>query len=610
MQRTALRRSGALALLFALIVPLLVACGGTPAAGTNPTTAAPAAEASATPAAADSTSAPEATTAAEPTTEAEPAAEPTAAADTGASTSGAPTDNVIRIHQPAWPDSLDPQKASNASEIDILQLNYEGLTKLDKDLKTVAGAAESWTYNDDSTEVTFKLREGLKYSDGSPLPAQEFVNALYRVLDPRAPGNYQTLFDMVQGADKVIGASPDDAAALTELFKQVGASAPDDTTVVFKLSRPTPFFHTLVSTWAIYPAKQALVEAGGEQWYEVAENHLGNGPFQITTLDRGANLIELKANENYWEGRPKLDGVQLKIIEDLAVAFEAYKSGEIDIIIPDPNNIPTIKADPALLAEYKEYPGSCTEIYEINQTIPPFDNKAVREAFALGFDRASYIRDALKDTSVETLTWIPPGYPGHDPAVGVEYAYDPEKAKAKLAEAGFPDGQGLPEVKISYNSSNSANQARVEYLIQMYQKSMGVTLVPDPVEATTLVNLRKDVATHPQMNAGGWCADYPDPQNWLSVYWHSSSQFAATVGYKNAEVDALIEQADVESDEAKRMQLYADAQKLVIADGQLIRSNNKNYFLIKPYIKGLEFTPQDSIFPGQQTGLFNVTIEP
>ncbi|MBC8078048.1 MAG: peptide ABC transporter substrate-binding protein, partial [Chloroflexales bacterium] len=490
-----------------------------------------------------------------------------------------------------------------------LQLNYEGLTKLDKDLKTVPGAAESWTYNDASTEITFKLRAGLKYSDGSPLPAQEFVNALYRVLDPRAPGNYQTLFDMVQGADAVIGASPDDPAKLQELFGQVGATAPDDTTLTFKLSRPTPFFHTLVSTWAIYPAKQALVEAGGEQWYETAANQIGNGPFQITTLDRGSNLIELQANENYWAGRPKLDGVQLKVIEDLAVAFEAYKKGEIDMITPDPNNIPTIKADPALFAEYKEYAGSCTEAYELNQTIAPFDNKAVREAFALGFDRASYIRDALKDTSVETLTWIPPGYPGHDPAVGAEYAFDSEKAKAKLAEAGFPNGQGLPEVRISYNSSNSANQARVEYLIQMYQKSLGVTLVPDPVEATTLVNLRKDVATHPQMNTGGWCADYPDPQNWLSVYWHSSSPFADTVGYKNPAVDALIEKADVEPDAAKRMQMYADAQKLVMADGQLIRSNNKNYFLIKPYVKGLEFTPQDSIFPGQQTALFNVTLE-
>lgn len=610
MQRIAMRRSGAVALLFALIIPLLAACGGTPAAGNDPAqptgAAATAAPAEATAAPAEATVAPAETTEAEPT--ADSAAQPTAAAD--GATTGAPTNNILRIHQPAWPDSLDPQKVSNASEIDVLMLNYEGLTKLDKDLKTMPGAAESWEYNDTATEVTFKLRAGLKYSDGSPLPAQEFVNALYRVLDPRAPGNYQTLFDMVVGADKVIGASPDDPAALTELFKQVGATATDDSTLVFKLSRPTPFFHTLVSTWAIYPAKQALVEAGGEQWYESAANHIGNGPFQITTIDRGSNLIEFKANENYWAGRPKLDGVQLKTIEDLAVAFEAYKKGELDMITPDPNNIPTIKADPALFAEYKEYAGSCTEAYELNQTIPPFDNKAVREAFSLGFDRASYIRDALKDTSVETLTWIPPGYPGHDAAVGAEYAYDPEKAKAKLAEAGFPNGQGLPEVKISYNSSNSANQARVEYLIQMYQKSLGVTLVPDPIEATTLVNLRKDVATHPQMNAGGWCADYPDPQNWLSVYWHSRSPFAATVGYKNDEVDALLDQADVESDAAKRAQMYADAQKLVIADAQLIRSNNKNYFLIKPYIKGLEFTPQDSIFPGQQTGLFNVTLEP
>jgi oligopeptide transport system substrate-binding protein len=587
-----------MALLLALI-PLLAACGGG-TAGTGPT-AAPAAPTTAAPAAE-----PTAASVAEPTAAPAPA-EPTTAP--AAPTTAAPAGgNVLRVQQVAWPDSMDPQKISNATEISVMQLNYEGLTGLDKDLKTVPGAAESWQYNDSATQITFKLRSGLKYSDGTPLTAAAFVNAVYRTLDPHNPGNYQTSLDMVKGADAVIAATPDDPK-LQDLLQAVGVKATDNSTVVFELNKPTPYFHTLAALWIMYPAKPELVKQGGEQWYEQAENQIGNGPFQITKIDRASNLITYKANENYWRGRPKLDGVEIKIIEDGAVAFQAYQKGEVDMITPDPNDIPGIKADPVLAKEYKEYAGSCTEVYELNLTIPPFDNKQVREAFSMAFDRASFIRDALKDTSVSTLTWIPPGYPGYDGSIK-DFGYDPAVAKTKLAEAGFPDGTGLPEVKLSYNSSNTANQARAEYIIQMYQKNLGITIVPDPVEATTLVNLRKDVSTHPQMNSGGWCADFPDPSNWLSIYWNSRSNFASAVGYKNPEVDDLLNKADVETDAAKRTDLYTQAQKLVVADaGQLIRSNSKNYFLIKPSVKGLEFTPQDTVFPGQQTALFNVTLE-
>jgi oligopeptide transport system substrate-binding protein len=181
-----------------------------------------------------------------------------------------------------------------------------------------------------------------------------------------------------------------------------------------------------------------------------------------------------------------------------------------------------------------------------------------------------------------------------------------------MRNAGFPNGQGLPEVKISYNSDNPANQARIEYIIQMYQNSLGITLVPDPTEGKTLNALRKDVETAPQfVSGGGWCADYPDPQNWLSVFWHSRSEFAESIGYSNPEVDKLIDQADVEIDPEKRMELYDQAQKLVVDDTPyIIRSTSKGSFVVKPYVKGLDITPQDSnTYPGMTTALLNVTIE-
>jgi len=602
MKRMNLRSSFAIALLLALILPILAACGaGTPAAtvptpAAAPTAAAPAAEATAAPAA-EATAAP----AAEAT--AAPAAEATAAPAAGAG-------NVLRIADSVWPDTLAPQKSSFVNEIAIEQLNYEGLTRFDKDLKTVPAAAEKWDYNADATEITFHLRDGLKYSDGSPLTAQDFVNAVYRTLDPHSPGDYQTSLDVIKGANDIINTEvPTDEAKLTDLNKALGVQAVDDKTLKFTLAKPTPYFHTLAGIWVMYPAKQDLIDKGGEQWYEDAANQIGNGPFQLTKIDKSSNLIEFKANENYWGGKPKLDGIQFKYIDDLAVALQAYKNNEVDIMTPDPNDVPTIKADATLGKEYQEYPGACTLTIIMNLTKEPFTNPKVRQAFAYGFDREAYIRDALKDTEIKTLTWIPPGYPGYDPDEK-RFDYDPAKAKQMLADAGFPDGKGLPEIKYSYNSNNPANQARAQYLVQIFQKSLGVTITPDPVEGTTLVSMRKDVKTYPQMTGGGWCADYPDPQDWLSIYWHSSTSFAQDSGYKNPEVDKLTEQADVELDPAKRADLYNQAQKLVIADqGEIIHSNTKNTFLIKPNVKGLDFTPQDGDYPGLLTGPLNVSIE-
>ncbi|MFL5801121.1 MAG: ABC transporter substrate-binding protein [Roseiflexaceae bacterium] len=596
-------RHGVALLLLALLVPILVACGGGGQQADAPTSAPAPATSAPTPAAPEPTVVP----APEPT--AVPAPEPTAMPAPEPATGG----QVLRANLVVWPDTMDPQDSSVANEIGVLSLAYEGLTRLDKDLKTVPAAAEKWEYNANATEITFHLRDNLKYSDGSPLTAQDFVSAVYRSLDPRGTiGDYQSTFFMIKGADAILGtAVPTDEAKVPELFQQLGVTAVDEKTIKFELTQPTPYFHTLASLWVIYPAKQDLIDKGGDTWFEDPANQVGNGPFKITTIDHSQNLIELQANENYWAGRPKLDTVQLKFIGDLTVALQAYQNDEIDITPPDPNDVPTIRADPVRSKEYIDPLGSCTESFELNNTKPPFDNKLVRQAFNVGLDRESFVRDALKDTSAKTATWIPPGYPGYD-GEDKRLDFDAAKAKQLLTEAGFPEGQGLPEIKISYNSNNPATQGRVEYLIQMYQNTLGISLVPDPIEGQTLNGLRKDVTTAPQfVYGGGWCADYPDPQDWLSIFWHSSSQFARNIGYKNPQLDKLMEQADIEVDQGKRMALYKDAQRMLLDDAPyIIRSTSKATFMVKSYVKGLEITPQDSnTYPGMTTGLLGVTIE-
>jgi oligopeptide transport system substrate-binding protein len=373
------------------------------------------------------------------------------------------------------------------------------------------------------------------------------------------------------------------------------------------LTQPTPYFPTIAGIWVAYPTKKASFESS-ETWWEDATKQIGNGPFQITKIDKATNLMEFKANENYWGGKPKIAGVRYQYIEDLAVALQAYKNGEVDVMTPDANDVPTIQADAVLGKEFKSYAGACTLGWEFNLLRPPFDNAKVREAFAYAFDREAFIRDALKNTNVKTLTWIPPGYPGYD-ANETRFDLDLAKAKQALTDAGYPDGKGLPEIKLTYSSNNPANQQRAEYLVQMYKNNLGIDLTLDPVESTTLTAMRKDPKTFPQLVRGGWCADYPDQQDWLSIFWHSRTEFAKNISYKDPEADKLMDAADVELDPVKRADLYQQAQVKIIGGlPMIIYGNSKNQFLIKPWVKGLDFTPQDSDEPGLITGLMNVTL--
>lgn len=588
----------AISLLLALLLPILVACAASAPAAPVPvaTAAAPTMMPSMT-ARAPTTSTPAPTNAPAPATHVAAAAAAT----------------ILRIGTNfvtgSWPPTLDPQK-SGGMEIMVERLNYEGLTRLDKNLETVPAAAERWEYDQNATAITFHLRDGLTYSDGSPLTARDFANATRRALDPHSPGYYQTALRMIAGAEAIINtAVPTDEDKLPDLNKQLGVQVRDDRTITFTFVQPTPYFHTLASLWVLYPVKQALVDKGGETWYEDPANLIGNGPFQLTRIDKAVNLIELKANNRYWQGRPKLDGLQLKFIPDPSVALQAYKSGEVDIITPDANDIPAITADPALKQEYVEHPGSCTFYVGFNLTKAPFDNLKVRQAFAYAFDRDAYIRDALKGTGVKTLSWIPQGYPGFD-AGEQRYAFDIAKARELLAAAGFPEGNGLPEIKYAYPSGNPSEQGRAEYLAQMYRNNLGAAIVPDPIEDATLYNLELDAKTFPQMTGGGsslWCADFPDPQNWLSNLWRSRASFARGAGYANPSFDRIIDAADSATNQAKRLELYAQAQQMLIGDVPIVTyMNNKNGYLIKPYVKGIVLTAQD-ISPGDITGFLEAS---
>jgi oligopeptide transport system substrate-binding protein len=375
----------------------------------------------------------------------------------------------------------------------------------------------------------------------------------------------------------------------------------DCTTLVVGTAAPAPYMHTVLSLWVGMPAKEELITEGGENWWNSSLYQIGNGPFILESLEPFVRA-KFAPNPNYWAGTASYD-LEYSYITDTAVAFEAYKNNEFDIVPLVAEDLATVQADPTLNAEANIYPGSCTFAVMFHQLKEPFTDPKVREAFALALDREGWVTDVLKGLGAPTLTWIPPGFPGYD-ANENRWGYDPDAAKAALAASSYGSVENLPEIVDTF-SDTPRNRTRNEWLAAKWKEVLGVDVKLNPVESTTYTALTKDVNTAPQMFILGWCADYPDPQNWLSVYWKTGA-FGERIGYSNPELDALMASADSETDPATRMDLYAQAQTM-LTDGIPVAFmwNNVNSYLIKPWVQGVTKTPMDAGWAG---GLNPLTI--
>jgi len=539
---------------------------------------------------------------------------------------------TLNVNIGTYPDIIDPQKSSFVVEITTLDMIYLGLTTQNEKLETVPGAAESWKFNDDATQVVFTLKPGLLYSDGTKLNAKRFEYALQRNIDPATAGEYASITDEIVGAPEWRAADTAAADYDPEVFKAalgVKASHADGAdcvdyeddacnTLTLTFSKPAPYFATIAGIWVAYPVKQENIEEGGDLWWNSSKYQVGNGPFIMDVVEPFVRQ-HFVPNPNFVGAGIPTYNLEYRYITDTAVAFEAYKNGELDIIASAGEDLATIQADPNLNAQHMQYAGSCTTLIKFglegvytdpagNQYDSPFKDKKVREAFAYGFDAEGWTVDVDSGLSAPTWTWIPPGYPGYNAESPLNF--DPERAKQALAESSFggPDALNALGLKLTFGDT-PRNRQRSEWLVAKYKEILGVDIALDPIDNTTFTAITKDPKTFPLLARQGWCADYPDPQNWLSVYWRSDTTFAQRQGYVNPEFDALTAQADVELDPVKRAELYDQAQKLLLADiPSAFGYNSTNHYLVQPWVKGIMTTPQDSDWAGS-TVPWSITVD-
>ena len=410
---------------------LLNSCANTPAP-TPTTAAAPTAAPAATTAPAPTTAAASPTVAAQPTAAATTAAATPTAAAAAATATTAPAatpaaagtalpttlSDAFRMNLGSENDTNDPGRASFVNEIEVVMRVFSNSYTFDAKANLVNDQADSAPQlSADGKTITVKLKSGLVWSDGKPLTAKDWVYGTLRQLSPVVAGDYAfTLYPLV-GAEEYNGADPSktDAAGLKKLRDAVGISAPDATTIVYKLKEATPWFLQVLATWNGLPVRQDIIKAGGkpednQDWITPA-NYIGNGPYKMTVHDPNVQYV-FESNDKYVRGAPPLKKVQMLMIPDTTVALAAYKAGNLDRAAVGALTVDAVTKDATLSKEYQKVAGNCTFYLGFNTTLKPFDDMKVRQAFSYAFDRKTFVDQVLKGLGLPATQFLPPDFPG------------------------------------------------------------------------------------------------------------------------------------------------------------------------------------------------------
>jgi oligopeptide transport system substrate-binding protein len=486
----------------------------------------------------------------------------------------------IRHNHGEEPESIDPALNTTVNGGTIIIACFEGLTSLNEKDEPVPGVAESWDISPDKTKYTFHLRKDAKWSDGKPVTAGDFAYAWKRALNPDTAAEYCYQLFYIKNAPEF-----NEGKAKAE---DLGIKVVDDYTLEVELSAPTPYFLNLTAFPTLFPVRQDIIEQYGDQWTLKPETYIGNGPFKMTEWQSKDHMKFVK-NENYWDkDRVKIDGIIETFIAEASTMLAGYEAGELDIIDDVPlNEIDNLKKT----GEFHMFKQLGTYYYCFNVTKPPFDNPKVRKAFALAIDRED-ITTKVRKSGIPATAFVAPGVP--DTAAGKDFREvggaffpvkaQPEEARRLLAEAGYPDGKGLPDVTLIYNNSEE-HQIIAEAILEMWKKNLGIENVTvQNQEWAVFINTRQNgdfqIARH------GWIGDYNDAMTFLDLFTTGNGNNDAH--WSNKQYDELIKQARLSTDEKERMRILHQAEKMIMEDAIMIPIlHYTENCMIKPYVKGL-----------------------
>jgi oligopeptide transport system substrate-binding protein len=452
------------------------------------------------------------------------------------------------------PQSLDPALTSGVPESRLCYSLFEGLVVNDaKTSLPVPGLSDKWTVSPDHKTYTFHIRPA-KWSDGSPITAQDFVSSWLRVLDPKTAAAYAYII-----GDNVEGAKAYNAGKGPVQDVKIKALDAQDLQVTFVGPLPYALSMLTHSAFVVTPSQTIAKFAGN--WTKPG-NFVGSGPFVLKTW-RPQDRIVVEKNENYWDAKNvKLKSITYLPIEDQNVAYDKFKAGEIDYLSDD--SVPVGKIDEVKLRkDYQHMAGSSVYYFIFNTTKPPFNDVRVRKALSMAVNRQDLVDKVLKAGDVASAG-LAPAIQGYVTTKG--NGFNLAEAKKLLAAAGFPNGQGFPKVPVIYNTSGR-HKMICEYIQQAWKANLGIDVELHNLEWNTFLDTRQK--THDfQIARAGWLADYPDAGNYLDMFRTGAGNNDGL--YTNKKYDALLDKASKMDGGSARNKVMEQAEQILITEDQAV----------------------------------------
>lgn len=464
---------------------------------------------------------------------------------------------VYRISEPAF---IDPYNAQESEGVQVVHTVFDSLTAIDPlTSKVIPAAAESWEPNGDGSVWTFKLVDGAKFHDGTPVTAADVAFAWNRMArsakdNPENPSEVAYHLQPVKGFEE----------AQTNGVDMEGLKVVDDTTLEVTLSYPYADFPFVVAHPALAPVPKAAVEADPEGF---AENPIGNGPFKMAEPWKHDQYVKVVKNTDYYGDEPYLDGVEFKIIKEEDTAFREFQAGTVDFTEIPSGQIESAKTQYGEAEDgYTVQPGKGVLIgpetaiyYMAFQTQKkPLDNQKLREAISFAINRQALADTVYEGTRKPATNFVPPGILGYEDNAWPTSTYDIDKAKQLLADAGYPEGKGLETLKINYNTGGGHEDAYE--LIRSDLKALGINTTMEGLEFPQHID--KMQAGDFQLGRAGWIADYPIMDNFLYPEFQSESADNWSK-FNDPTVDADLLKARGTVDEAARVALFQDIDKRI-----------------------------------------------
>lgn len=467
----------------------------------------------------------------------------------------APLDQqVFRVMSPE-PRSLDIQ--INLYDGESTLLPFETLLIRDEYWQPIPAAATHYDASDDATEWTFHLRPGAQWNDGRPVTAHDFVYAFRRMLDPANANPYAFFYYDIKNAKGI------SLGEITDL-EQLGVRAVDDLTLRVVMERSAPHFPHVVSFGLAYPTPRWAVEKHGRKWTEV-ENIVSNSGFRMSEWVTGSHMTFVPDPMYNGPHKPLLEKVIHPFRYAAAQTVLAYENDEVDVETVDINDMDRIERHPVLSRELVKTPGRTTWYLFFKMAEPPFNDIRVREAFARAVDRDAISRVVLRGAAAPAYSMMPPDFKEYNgEAMKAYQAFDPQRAKALMKEAGYPNGRGFPRPEMWIRAPTPSMKMAGVAIQSMLLEHLGIQITIQTLDRSAYMNKLYNW----EMDFGfiRFVADYVDPRNMLDMTWHSQPKGAGRHDWANPEFDMLVERAGSELDPASRTRLYRQAEEILVSD--------------------------------------------